>query len=375
MSSEIDIKDMLKLAVRDNMSDLLLLPGNPPIFKYREKLLPYGVVELTSQDIEAFAKEVLAETEVIDIDKVKSRSLSYEVEDLARFRVTIFRSRFKLCLSIRIIPVETRTFEELNLPLQIADVARLKRGLVLVTGATGQGKSTTISSIIEEINRTREAIIITIEDPIEFTYGFGKSIIIQREIGEDIASLKDALRESLRHTPNVLMIGEIRDKESLEGVLTLAETGHLVISAIHTADAKTTILQILDLYSNEDKKRIANRLVGCLQATISQRLVNSSDNQKADRFPVCEILRMTPSISDCITSFDKFHKLNEYIENGDIDGMQTFDKHFIQLVKEGKIDYNTAVAYADNPGRVRLELQVFEGKEVPPTTSKYNLDF
>lgn len=373
MSSDVDIKFLLKIAVKEKMSDLLLVPGNPPVFKYMNKVIEYGASLVTSQHTETFAEEVLYETEIPDMGKIKSRSVSYELEDVARFRITIFKSRGNICLAIRVIPVETRTFEELNLPLQIADLAQLQRGLVLVTGATGQGKSTTISTLIEKINSTRQAVIITIEDPIEFNYRYGKSLIIQREIGDDISTLKDALRESLRHTPNVLMIGEIRDKEELEGVLTLAETGHLVISAIHTADAKTTLLKILDLYSAEDKKRVANRLVNCLQAIVSQRLVKST-YKDPDKVPACEILRMSSSIADCITNLDKFNKLDECIENGDIEGMQTFDNHLIQLVEQGKIDYDTAITHCNNANIVRLKLQVFEGKEVPPTTSLYDLD-
>ncbi|MBL8195705.1 MAG: Flp pilus assembly complex ATPase component TadA, partial [Blastocatellia bacterium] len=186
------IKNLLEMAVSENISDILLVPDNPPIIKFSDRTTEYGGSDLTANDIENFAQEVLSGRHE-ELHNIKSKSVSYELKDIGRFRVSLFRSRFNLCLSIRIIPVEVRSFEDLNLPEQISSIAQLKRGLVLITGATGQGKSTTISAILEEINRTREGIIITIEDPIEFTYNKQKSVIIQRELGEDIPNLAQAL--------------------------------------------------------------------------------------------------------------------------------------------------------------------------------------
>ena len=347
------IKDLLAMAVRENITDILLVPDNPPIIKFSDKITEYGGSDLTANDIENFAQEVLSGRHE-ELHNIKSKSVSYELKDIGRFRVSLFRSRFNLCLSIRIIPVEVRSFEDLNLPEQISSIAQLKRGLVLITGATGQGKSTTISAILEEINRTREGIIITIEDPIEFTYNKQKSVIIQRELGEDIPNLAQALDETLRHSPNVIMVSEIRNKETFEGVLTLAETGHLVISSIHTSDAKTTILRILDYYNEPERKSIRNRLANSLVVVVSQRLVRSAPSQIAERIPVCEILQVSSAVAETIRNPDKIQDLQTYMEKGhDYYGMQTFDQHLIKLLNQAKIELDTALAYANSPDEVR----------------------
>ena len=354
---------VLKLAVEQKVSDVQLLPNHPPIMKFSDTSTEYGSEDLTADNILKFTDHILA-NRYEDIDTIKNKSFSYELEDVGRFRISPFTSRGKLCLSIRVIPVEIRSFEDLNLPKQIASIAQLKRGLVLVTGATGQGKSTTISAILEEINRTRRAHIITIEDPIEFTYKERKSIIIQRELGEDIANLGQALEQTLRHSPNIVMIGEIRDKETFEGVLTLAETGHLVISSIHTADAKTTILRILDYYPEAERKSVLNRLANSLKIVISQRLARTTFDQKADRVPVCEILAVNNAVADSIRNPDKLDDIKSYMERGgDYYGMQTFDQHLIQLLNGGVIDINTALAYANSPSEVQREYAL-EGNEL-----------
>jgi len=348
------IKNLLEMAVSENISDILLVPDNPPIIKFSDRTTEYGGSDLTANDIENFAQEVLSGRHE-ELHNIKSKSVSYELKDIGRFRVSLFRSRFNLCLSIRIIPVEVRSFEDLNLPEQISSIAQLKRGLVLITGAAAQGKSTTISAILQEINRTREAcMIITIEDPIEFTYSKQKAIIIQREIGEDIANLGEALEETLRHSPNVIMVGEIRNKETFEGVLTLAETGHLVISSIHTSDAKTTILRILDYYNEPERKSIRNRLANSLAVVVSQRLVRSAPSQIAERVPVCEILTVSSAVAETIRNPDKIQDLQTYMEKDqNYYGMQTFDQHLINLLNQGKIELDTALAYANSPDEVR----------------------
>ena len=343
---------VLGLAVQQKVSDVQLLPGHPPIMKFSDTSTEYGGTDLTGEDIRNFTDYILA-TSYEDVDTIKNKSFSYELEDIGRFRVSPFTSRSKLCLSIRVIPVEVRSFEDLNLPEQIATIAQLQRGLVLVTGATGQGKSTTISAILQQINRTREGIIITLEDPIEFTYKKQKSIIIQRELGEDTPNLAEALDETLRHSPDVIMIGEIRDKETFEGVLTLAETGHLVISSIHTSDAKTTILRILDFYNEPERKSVLNRLANSLKMVVSQRLARTAPDQIAERVPVCEVLAINSAVADSIRNPDKLDSIKEYMERGnDYYGMQTFDQHLIKLVNKGTIDLDTALAYANSPTEV-----------------------
>ena len=347
------IKDLLAMAVRENITDILLVPDNPPIIKFSDKITEYGGSDLTASDIENFAQEVLSGRHE-ELHNIKSKSVSYELKDIGRFRVSLFRSRFNLCLSIRIIPVEVRSFEDLNLPQEVKNISQLQHGLVLITGESGQGKSTTISTILEEINRTCEGIIITIEDPIEFTYSKQKSVIIQRELGEDIHNLTQALDETPRHCPNVIMVSEIRNKETFEGVLTLAETGHLVISSIHTSDAKTTILRILDYYNEPERKSIRNRLANSLAVVVSQRLVRSAPSQIAERVPVCEILTVSSAVAETIRNPDKIQDLQTYMEKDqNYYGMQTFDQHLIKLLNEGKIELDTALAYANSPDEVR----------------------
>lgn len=344
---------VLEVAVKEKVSDVQLFPGRAPIMKFSDTSTEYGSTNLTSQDITNLTEHLLA-NRYQDIDTIKNKSFSFELEDIGRFRISPFTSRGKLCLSIRVIPVEVRNFNDLNLPEQIASIAQLQRGLVLITGATGQGKSTSISAILEEINRTRKTMIITIEDPIEFTYKEQKSIIIQREIGEDVENLAQALEQTLRHSPNVIMIGEITNKETFEGVLTLAETGHLVISSIHTSDAKTTILRILDYYSEPERKSVLNRLANSLKVVLSQRLVRTAIDQKADRVPVCEILAVNNAIADSIRNPNKLDEIKGYMERGnDYYGMQTFDQHLIKLLSNAIIDLDTALAYANSPDEVQ----------------------
>jgi twitching motility protein PilT len=347
------LEEILATAMKENATDIQLLPGYAPILKFPERSTEYGTTDLTSDDIKSFADHMLS-NRYEEMDSIKNKSFSYEIEGVGRFRVSPFTSRSKLCLSIRLIPVEVRSFVDLNLPDQIKEITKLQRGLVLITGATGQGKSTTISAILQEINCTRESMIITIEDPIEFTYKKQKAIIIQREIGEDIPNIGEALEQTLRHSPNVIMVGEIRDKETFEGVLTLAETGHLVISSIHTSDAKTTILRILDFYSEAERQSVRNRLANSLKVVASQRLVRTSPNQIAERVPVCEILHVSNAVADSIRTLDKLDGIKDYMEKGnDYYGMQTFDQHLIKLVKEAKIELSTALAYANSPTEIQ----------------------
>ncbi|MFY9223476.1 MAG: ATPase, T2SS/T4P/T4SS family [Blastocatellia bacterium] len=336
------LKEILAIAVREKATDIQLLPGHAPVIKFPEKSTEYGTTDLTAENIRIFADYMLA-SYYEDIDTIKTKSFSYELENIARFRVTPFTSSGKLCLSIRIIPIEIKSFEQLNLPKEISNIAQLQSGLVLITGAAAQGKSTTISAILEEINRTREAAtVITIEDPIEFTYKKRKAIITQREIGQDAATLEEALEQTLRHSPNVVMTSEIRNKESFEGVLTLAETGHLVISSIRTSGAENTILRILDYYNEPERKSIRNRLANSLKVIISQKLIRTAPSQIAERIPVCEILQVSSAVAETIR-----------IANQTIYATKSFDKELINFVKEGKIEPDIALHNATDPHLVQ----------------------
>lgn len=342
---------ILQQAVEDKMSDIIFAVGEPPMFRYSGTLIDSKDTRLQSSDTELMAR-LLLQHRFEDISNFTSADVAYEIEDIGRFRASVFKQRNMFRIVMRVIPIESRTFADLNLPSELATIADLPRGLVLVTGATGQGKSTTISAIIEQINHTRKAHIITLEDPIEFTYRKARSLITQREIGEDVANYKSGLRQALRQSPDAIMAGEIRDGETFDAVLMAAETGHLVISAIHTTDAQKTFGRILGFYSEPEHQSVRERLASNLAAIISLRLLPSCKDSM--RVPALEILRMNATIAECLRSPDKLPEIYQYMEKGrDYYGMRTFDQHIIELFQTGIIDQKTALTSATR--RTELE--------------------
>jgi twitching motility protein PilT len=247
-----------------------------------------------------------------------------------------------------------RGFEDLNLPNTLRDIANLRRGYVLVTGATGMGKSTTLATMIETINQMRKAKIVTIEDPIEFVFTHDKSIITQREIGTDTASFPDALRAALRQDPDVIMVGEMRDLETVDTSLKASETGHLVFSSIHTNDVASTINRLVSFFPTEEHQQLRNRLAENLKAVISLRLL--VNKKKSGRVPAVEIMRSTRSIQECIKDAAKTAEITEYIARGRPEGMQTFDQHLLDLLRANKISVETAFAAATNPADFQTKL-------------------
>ena len=257
---------------------------------------------------------------------------------------------------LRVIPLEVRSFAELNLPSFLKDLASLRRGYVLVTGPTGMGKSTTLAALINEVNRTRKSKIITIEDPIEFVFDHDKSIITQREIGTDTDSFPDALRAALRQDPDVIMVGEMRDLETVDTSLKAAETGHLVFSTIHTSDVASTINRLVSFFPTEEQLQVRNRLAENLNAVVSLRLlVNKKGN---GRVPAVEIMRSTRTLQECIRDPAKTAEITEYIARSRSDNMQSFDQHLLDLLKASKISTETALAAASNPTDFQTNLQL-----------------
>jgi twitching motility protein PilT len=285
--------------------------------------------------------------------------LAYELPGEGRFRVNISRQRRFFNIVLRVIPPQIRSFDELNLPNVLHDLAQLRRGYVLVTGSTGMGKSTTLATMIEEINRVRKAKIVTIEDPIEFVFTHDKSIITQREIGTDTACFPDALHAALRQDPDVIMVGEMRDLETVDTSLKAAETGHLVLSTIHTADVASTINRLVSFFPPEEQAQVRVRLADNLKAVVSLRLL--PNKKQTARVPAVEIMRSTRSIQECIKDPAKTSEITEFIAKGRAENMQSFDQHLLDLLRASKISVETALAAASNPTDFRTKLSLEGG--------------
>jgi twitching motility protein PilT len=354
-----NLDTLLKMALEEGVTDVILAVGEPPIFRYNNSLIEVKQEFLEARDTELIAR-LLLQHRLEDISSFTALDVTYEINDVGRFRASIFKQRNLFRIILRVIPIEIRSFSDLNLPYELVNIAELQRGLVLVTGATGQGKSTTLSAIIEHINRTRKAHIITIEDPIEFTYQRARGLITQREINEDVLDYKTALRQALRQSPDVIMAGEVRDMDTFEAVLTAAETGHLTLSAIHTSDVQRTFTRILGFYPEKERQVIRERLANNLVAIISLRLLIKKERE--ERIPAVEILRVNSIISECLRTHDRMPEIYQHMVRGrDYYGMRTFDQDILELYEKGLIDIQTALSAATYPKNVERAI-AFNGK-------------
>ncbi len=338
---------LLRLGIEKGASDIHFQVGNLPLYRFNGNLVELRYKVLEPEDTEAIARMLLEDDphgETMDFNEL---DLAYELPEEGRFRVNISRQRRHFNIVLRVIPLQIQTFEELNLPGVLKDIAQVRRGYVLVTGATGMGKSTTLAAMLNEVNRQRKAKIITVEDPIEFVFTHDKSIITQREIGTDTESFPAALRAALRQDPDVIMVGEMRDLETVDTSMKAAETGHLVFSTIHTADVASTINRLVSFFPPEEHMNVRARLADNLKAIVSLRLLV---NKKEDgRVPAVEVLRMTRTMQECIRDPAKTTELTDYIARGRSEKMQTFDQHLLDLLKANKIYVETALAAASNP--------------------------
>jgi twitching motility protein PilT len=345
---------LLRLGIEKGASDIHFQVGNLPLYRFNGNLVELRYKVLAGEDTEAIARLLLegdergAEMTFNEID------LAYELPGEGRFRVNISRQRRFFNVVLRVIPLEIKTFEGLNLPNSLRDLAMLRRGYVLVTGATGMGKSTTLAVLINEINRTRRCKIVTVEDPIEFVFKHDKSIITQREIGTDTSSFPAALRAALRQDPDVIMVGEMRDLETVDTSLKAAETGHLVYSSIHTADASSTIGRLVSFFPVEEQLQVRARLADNLRAIVSLRLL--PDKKETGRVPAVEIMRSTRTIQECIRDPAKTPEITDYIARSRNEKMQTFDQHLLDLLRANKISVETALAAASNPTDFQTKL-------------------
>ena len=352
-----ELNDILKIALKGGASDIHLKPGLPPMFRVDGALVPLKNGERVSpDDLQKMASEIMNENQRTRFDETREIDLAYGIAGLGRFRVNVFQQRGTVGIVFRVIPFGVKSIENLNLPKIIESIAMEQRGLVLVTGTTGSGKSTTLAGMIDYINSNRTCHIMTIEDPIEFLIRDRRSIINQREIGVDTQSFANALRAALRQDPDVILVGEMRDFETIETALTAAETGHLVMSTVHTLDATETISRIISVFPPYQQKQVRLQLAAILKAVISQRLVPRADGK--GRVPALEVLISTARVRECISDKDRTKELHDAIAKGFTTyGMQTFDQSLMHLVKQELVTYEEALKHVSNPDDFALRFR------------------
>ncbi|MGN6372122.1 MAG: type IV pilus twitching motility protein PilT [Solirubrobacteraceae bacterium] len=355
-----DVHAALRDLVAREGSDLHLKAGAPPLFRIHGKLGPEdGAEPLSADDTEAVVRTLLSdEAKLAEFASEHEVDFSFEIEGVARFRVNAFRQRGLASLVCRAIPSKISTIEELSLPPAIRELAEEERGIILLTGTTGSGKSTTLAAMIDHMNTAMNKHIVTIEDPIEFVHKDKNSVINQREVGMDTKSFERALRRVLRQDPDVILVGEMRDEETVRTALSAAETGHLVLSTVHTVDASESINRLLDFFPPHQHNQARAMLAGTIKGVISQRLVPGAEG---GRVAVCEILRMTGRVRDMIADPEQTGKLNEAISSGGFYGMQTFDQALFHHVKAGRVTVDEAMRVASSPHDFKLLLQA-DGK-------------
>ena len=351
------VNDLLKIAVEGGASDLHLKVGSFPLVRHRGTLMPATTAKrLDHEDLVAMTAAVMSTALRQKFKENQEVDLAYSVPGLGRFRCNIFQQRGTVGMVIRVIPTQIRTFDELGLPSILKKISDEERGLVLVTGTTGSGKTTTLAAMIDHINRTRAMHVMTIEDPIEFLHRDNKSIVNQREVSTDTKSFAGALRSALRQDPDVILVGEMRDFDTIDTALLAAETGHLVFSTLHTLDATETITRIITVYPPHQQKQIRLQLASVLKAVVSQRLIPRADG--TGRAPAAEVMIGTPFVRDCIVDKEKTHLIRSAIAQGTSQyGMQTFDQSIFSLFEQHLITYDEAMRWASNVDEFKLKVQ------------------
>jgi twitching motility protein PilT len=349
-----DLIPSLQYTVQSGGSDLHLKVPAHPLIRTHGSLEPIpGADLLTAEDTEQVLRQMLTDPARLEEFFADGEvDFSYTLPGFGRFRVNAFRQRGSISLVCRTIPTDIKSIEELMLPQVIGDLAEEERGIILLTGTTGSGKSTTLAAMIDQINRRDAKHIVTIEDPIEFLHPDKRSIVNQREIGQDTESFKRALRRVLRQDPDIILIGEMRDEETVSAALSAAETGHLVLSTLHTADAPETVNRIIEFFPPHMHQQVRAMLAGTLRGVISQRLVRTPDGN--GRVATCEVLRMTGRVRDMIMNPMETGRLNEVIAEGAYYGMQTFDQALLGHVSEGRVSMEDAMKAATSPHDFKL---------------------
>jgi twitching motility protein PilT len=352
-----DLNQILVEALSQEASDVHIKVGTPPIFRVHGILRPWNKMKpFDHNDVSKMAFGLMNDWQKERFIKNREVDMGHEVYGLGRFRVNVFQQRGKIRIALRIVPYQIKTLSELHLPPVLKDIALEQRGLILVTGTTGSGKSTTLASMIDIINNSRNCHIITIEDPIEFIHEDKKSIIDQREIGSDTSTFSSALRVALRQDPDVILVGEMRDFETIETALTAAETGHLVMSTLHTLNATETVTRIISVFPPYHQKQVRLQLAAVLKGVVSQRLVPKTDGM--GRVPAVEVLISTARVRECIQEKDKTNEINDAISKGvTAYGMQSFDQSLMNLMQEGLIAYEEALKNCSNPDDFALRVK------------------
>jgi twitching motility protein PilT len=336
-------EDLLRKAVELNASDLHITVGIPPTMRVNGNLLPYGNDKLNPKDTENYVKGLLTEEQYRRYIKTGEMDFSYALQGISRFRVNIFRQRGTDAMVLRMIPLQVPALEKLGMPSVITELAHKKRGLILVTGPTGSGKSTTLAAIINEINNNTNCHIITLEDPIEYLHKHKKSVVNQREIGYDTQSYANALRGALREDPDVILVGEMRDLETISIAITAAETGHLVLSTLHTIGASKTVDRIVDVFPPHQQQQIKVQLAAVLEGVVSQQLVKKANGE--GRVSALEVMIATPAIRNLIRE-GKTHQIDSAVQTGGKHGMKTMDMSLVDLYKKGLITHEEAMTYS-----------------------------
>ena len=355
-----NLKEMLEQMLRSKASDLHLRVGLKPILRIDGVLHPIETDLISLEDMDRILNQILTEEQKTRFFKRNEMDLALSVSKMGRFRINIFRQRGTIGVAIRSVNTLVPTFEELNLPLVLREIANNRRGLAIVTGTTGSGKSTTLAAMIEHINSTRAENIVTIEDPIEYVYRDKKSIISQREVGGDTESFSTALRHAFRQDPDVILIGEIRDVDTMSIALTAADTGHFVLSTLHTLNTAETINRVISFFPPHQHQHIRLMLAATLKSIICQRLLPRSDGP--GRVPAVEVLVSTSSVREYIIDPMKTSLIIELIESGAIQyGMQSFDQSIMKLYKAGLISYEEAVSQTTSPDDFELRVKGITG--------------
>ncbi|MWK57035.1 PilT/PilU family type 4a pilus ATPase [Pseudomonas otitidis] len=359
-----DLPSMLKVLASQDGSDLYLSTGAPPCAKFNGVLKPLSADPLKPGDVARIAESIMDPEQRVEFDRELEMNLAISVPNVGRFRINIFKQRNEVSIVARNIKLDIPRFEDLKLPEVLLKVVMEKRGLVLFVGGTGSGKSTSLAALIDYRNRNSGGHIITIEDPVEYVHRHKKSIINQREVGVDTRSFHAALKNTLRQAPDVILIGEIRDRETMEHALAFADTGHLAISTLHANNANQALDRIINFFPEERRPQLLNDLGNNLKAFVSQRLVRTSDGK---RRAAVEVLLGTSTISDLIKRGD-FSSIKEIMEKSKALGMQTFDQALFDLVVEGAISEDEAIKNADSANNLRLKLKLYRDGPTPAPT-------
>jgi twitching motility protein PilT len=359
----IELESLLRFAVTQGLSDVHIKPGRPPIFRRgnaMDLVSPRNTTLVEARDVQALVDPIFEEHHRILLREQGGVDLGWGISGIGRFRINVFRSRMGLQAVLRVVPSRIPTLQELSLPQSLANLANERRGLILVSGAAGQGKSTTMAALVDQINRTRACHIVTIEDPIEFIVDDRRAVVSQREVLTDVPSFAAGLRSALRQDPDVILLGEMRDRETIETVLQAAETGHLVLSTLHTVDARETVNRILSVFEKHEHQQVRQMLASVLRAVVSQRLLVRQDG--TGRVPAVELMLATPRIRDLLKTEEGPDEIPVTISQGQAQyGMQTFDQSLMGLYRDSRISYEEAMNHASSPADFALRLKGIGG--------------